>query len=72
MKFKMTKEHIDTINELLKTHGDTLTVFYDEGVISGAMGATIAVNSIWIILSIIKNHKEKKRLSPNKGSFFFA
>ena len=30
MKFKMTKERIDTINELLKTHGDTLTAFYDE------------------------------------------
>lgn len=71
MKFEMTKERIDTINELLKTHGDALTAFYDEalhhgiskGVIFGALGATIASNVIWITKSIIDDHKKSKEES---------
>lgn len=33
MKFKMTNEQIDEINQLLETNGNSLTAFYDEDII---------------------------------------
>lgn len=35
MKFKMTDKRLDDTNSLLKTHGDSLTAFYDEGICYG-------------------------------------
>lgn len=77
MKFKMANEQIDEINELLKTHGDSLTAFYDEGIyhgtvkgiIIGALVGVIASNMCWVT-KCIKDHKNQKR-SSNKGSFFY-
>lgn len=70
MKFKMTKERIDTINELLKTHGDTLTAFYDEalhqgttkGIMAGALVGVIASNMCWVA-KCIKDHKKSEEES---------
>ena len=67
MRFKMTKERIDTINELLKTHGDTLTAFYDEafhqgttkGIMAGALVGVIASNMCWVA-KCIKDHKKSE------------
>lgn len=70
MKFKMTNERIDEINELLKTHGDSLTAFYDEGIyhgkvkgiIIGALVGVVTSNIYWVVKTI-KNHKNSEEES---------
>lgn len=67
MKFKMTDERLDDINSLLKTHGDSLTAFYDEGIcygkrngiIIGALVGTI-VSNLWWITRVLKNHRKSE------------
>lgn len=67
MKFKMTDERLDDVNSLLKTHGDSLTAFYDEGsccgkrngIIIGALVGTI-VSNLWWITRTFKNHKKSE------------
>ena len=38
---KMTSAQIEVLNELLAEHGDTLTAFYDEGILYGWMKGVI-------------------------------
>jgi hypothetical protein len=67
MKFKMTDKRLDDINSLLKTHGDSLTTFYDEGIcygkrngiIIGALVGTV-VSNLWWITRTFKNHKKSE------------
>lgn len=66
---KMTKEHIDTINELLAEHGGALTPFCDEGVRYGVRwGVVVAAVGVGIGASInyisykIKNAKSDKEI----------
>lgn len=57
MKFIMTNEQINDVNELLKAHGDSLTAFYDEGIyhgkvkgiIIGALVGAVASNICWVV-----------------------
>lgn len=70
MKFKMTNERINEINELLKTHGDSLTAFYDEGIyhgtvkgiIIGALVGVVTSNICWVAKTI-KDHKNSEEES---------
>ena len=66
---KMTKEHIDTINELLTEHGEALTAFYDEGIYYGMkLGVVFTAIGVGIVASInyvsykIKNAKSYKEI----------
>ena len=67
MKFKITNERIEDINELLKTHGDSLTAFYEEGIYHGEVkgiiiGALVGVvmSSICWAVKTIKDHKKSE------------
>lgn len=70
MKFKMTKEQINDVNELLKNHSDSLTAFYDEGayhnkvegIIIGALIGCVTANICWIIKTV-KDHKKSEEES---------
>ena len=69
MKFKMTNEQINDVNELLKAHGDSFTAFYDEGIyhgkvkgiIIGALVGAVASNICWVVnlLKIANNPNEE-------------
>ena len=52
---KMTKEHIDTINELLVEHGEALTAFYDEGIHCG-MKWGVASTAIGVGIGVLINY----------------
>ena len=61
MKFKMTNEQIDEINELLKTHGDDEGIYHGtvKGIIIGALVGVIASNMCWVT-KCIKDHKKSE------------
>lgn len=65
MRFKMTKERSDVINELLKTNGEALTAFHDEGMRYGMYqgfwaGTMVTLATIFIFASIIHHRNESK------------
>lgn len=70
MKFRMTNKQIDEINQLLKSNGDSLTAFYDEGIycgkvkgiIIGALVGVVVSNICWVAKTI-KDHKNLKEES---------
>ena len=75
MKFKMTNEQIDEINQLLETNGNSLTAFYDEGHYYGKVNGIIigtlvgvAVSNICWIAKTIKDHKDHKDNKDHKNS----
>lgn len=65
MSFKMTNEHIDTINKLLETNGEALTAFYDEALSQGMAIGVVSVFLGTVALSggiqIIKKFKDHKK-----------
>lgn len=64
MKFKMTNEQIDKINQLLKNNGDSLTAFYDEGIYQGKVKGIIIGALVGVMISnicwVAKTIKDRK------------
>lgn len=56
---KMTKEHIDTINNLLVEHGEALTAFYDEGIRYG-MKLGVVFTAIGVGIGASINYVSRK------------
>jgi hypothetical protein len=70
---QMTKEQIDEINELLLTHGDALTAFYDEAIRYGMKlcdkwllrGFVIGIALVGVeeIIRLIRNKRKAEKES---------
>lgn len=62
---RMTNAQIDELNELLKNHGETLTAFYNEGILWGmkiGLKWVLAGVMVGIVLDAVKFIRNKRKI----------